>query len=193
MKLFSIPHNFFQTLVCGWNMSGSNQDVEGEELLDFEVQSPDKINVGSPENAACGGGPATKVSREHVDGVKVEADDHLEEGEVNSIRSSVNLEDGELSEEDFSGEAGLRVSVPTKECQRSWIEGFGVNKGVPTNVCRHFKAGRICMWGQVELLYNSMISVRIFSRRTVVSCTQRSFQSGETILCSKLQVQSRLW
>ena len=130
-------------------MSGSNQDVEGEELLDFEVQSPDKINVRSPENAACGGGPATKVSREHVDGVKVEADDHLEEGEVNSIRSSVNLEDGELSEEDFSGEAGLRVSVPTKECQRSWIEGF---KGIPTKVCRHFKAGRICMWGQVELL-----------------------------------------
>jgi len=109
---------------------GPGQDV-GEELLDFEVQSPVKLEEGSPEHANCGEVAATKVTGGHACGDKIEPGaDHLEDGEV-KVESQGNLEDGEISEEEGGGQAG-----------HGQVE---LNK---RRVCRHFAAGRTCMWGQ---------------------------------------------
>ena len=120
-------------------MSRPGQDV-GEELLDFELQSPVKLEEGSPEHANCGEVAATKVTGGHACGDKIEPGaDHLEDGEV-KVESQGNLEDGEISEEEGGGQAG-----------HGQVE---LNK---RRVCRHFAAGRTCMWGQVPLRITSKV------------------------------------
>jgi len=106
-------------------MSRPDQDVR-HELLDFEVQSPVKLKVETPEYTNCDEVAATKVLGGHAAGkIKTELDaDHLEEGEV-KVEGQGNLEDGEISEEEKGGQSELYKKV-----------------------CRHFAAGRICLWGQ---------------------------------------------
>ena len=114
-------------------MSQPGQDV-GEELLDFELQSPVKLEEESPEHANRDEVADTKVTGGggHACGDKIESDvNHLEDGEV-KVEDQPNLEDGELSEEEGGGQAAPHGQAEFKR-----------------RVCRHFAAGRTCMWGQV--------------------------------------------
>jgi len=104
-------------------MSRPEQDVR-HELLDFEVQSPVKLKAETPEHTNYDEVAATKVLGGHGR-IKTELDaDHLEEGEV-KVEGQGNLEDGEISEEEKGGQPNLFKKI-----------------------CRHFAAGRICLWGQ---------------------------------------------
>ena len=121
-------------------MSRSDQDVR-HELLDFEVQSPVKLKVETPEYTNCDEVAATKVHGGHAAGkIKTELDaDHLEEGEV-KVEGQGNLEDGEISEEEKGGQSELYKKI-----------------------CRHFAAGRICLWGQVPPRITSKVAFVIFT------------------------------
>jgi len=115
-------------------MSRPGQDVR-DELLDFEVQSPVKLEGESPEQGNGDEIAATKVTGggEHACGDKIEPDaQNLEDGEV-KIEGQGNLEDGEVSEEEGGGQAG---------------KGPGQAEVDNRRVCRHFAAGRTCLWGQ---------------------------------------------
>ena len=149
-------------------MSRSDQDV-GEELLDFEVQSPvKKIKVESPELAK-DTVAATKVRG----GNKIELDvEHLEDGEVKVEEGHQgNLEDGEISEDEGGGENGRKAEMHKKR------------------ICRHFAAGRTCLWGQVP--FQGGLGSPNFPR-IAGSCICRKGVSGETIPCSLLEVQPKL-
>ena len=105
-------------------------------LLDFEVQSPIKLKEESPEHANCNEVEATKVLGGHAAAGKIKTEldaDHLEEGEV-KVEVQDNLEDGEISEEEKDGQPELHKKV-----------------------CRHFAAGRTCLWGQVPLRITSKV------------------------------------
>ena len=114
-------------------MSRPGRDV-GEELLDFELQSPVKLEEESPQRANCDEVADTKVTGGggHACGDKIESDvNHLEDGEVKVV-DQPNLEDGEISEDEGGGQAAPHGQAEFKR-----------------RVCRHFAAGRTCMWGQV--------------------------------------------
>ena len=112
-------------------MSRPGQDV-GEELLDFELQSPVKLEEESPEHANCEVADTKVTGGGDACGDKIEPDaDHLEDGEV-KVEVQPNLEDGEISEEEGGGQAAPHGQAEFKR-----------------RVCRHFAAGRTCMWGQV--------------------------------------------
>jgi len=103
----------------------------GEELLDFELQSPVKLEEESPEHANCEVADTKVTGGGDACGDKIEPDaDHLEDGEV-KVEVQPNLEDGEISEEEGGGQAAPHGQAEFKR-----------------RVCRHFAAGRTCMWGQ---------------------------------------------
>ena len=145
-------------------MSRPEQDVR-HELLDFEVQSPVKLKAETPEHTNCDEVAATKVLGGHGR-IKTELDaDHLEEGEV-KVEGQGNLEDGEISEEEKGGQPGFYKKV-----------------------CRHFAAGRICLWGQVP---PQRLSWSFQFLRIAGSHISRKRANGGTIQCSLLKVQSKL-
>ena len=131
-------------------MSRSDQDV-GEELLDFEVQSPvKKIKVESPELAK-----DTVAAIKVRGGNKIELDvEHLEDGEVKVEEGHQgNLEDGEISEDEGGGENGRKAEMHKKR------------------ICRHFAAGRTCLWGQVP--FQGCLGHLIFPELPVLASAER--------------------
>lgn len=158
-------------------MSRPGQDVR-DELLDFEVQSPVKLEGESPEQGNGDEIAATKVTGggEHACGDKIEPDaQNLEDGEV-KIEGQGNLEDGEVSEEEGGGQAG---------------KGPGQAEVDNRRVCRHFAAGRTCLWGQVPPKITSKVISSQFLR-IAGSCISRKPVGGAIIPCSLLEVQLKL-
>jgi len=115
------------------NGQSPSQNVD-EELLDFEVQSPVKVKEECSTHVSCDASNLRKVL-DGGSGVKIEADAGLVTVEENALD---NLEEGEISEEEEVGESGI---VDTKGTKR---EGQATKQ----TVCRHFKAGSTCFWGQ---------------------------------------------
>jgi len=115
------------------NAQSPSQNVD-EELLDFEVQSPVKVKEECSTHGSCDASNLRKVL-EGGSGLKIEADAGPVTVEENALD---NLEEGEISEEEEVGESGI---VDTKGTKR---EGQATKK----TVCRHFKAGSTCFWGQ---------------------------------------------
>ena len=119
------------------NAQSPSQNVD-EELLDFEVQSPVKVKEECSTHGSCDASNLRKVL-DGGSGVKTEADAGPVTVEENALD---NLEEGEISEEEEVGESGI---VDTKGTKR---EG----QVTKHTVCRHFKAGSICFWGQVYMM-----------------------------------------
>ena len=119
------------------NAQSPSQNVD-EELLDFEVQSPVKVKEECSSHGSCDASNLRKVL-DGGSGVKIEADVGLVTVEENALD---NLEEGEISEEEEVGESGIVVTKGTKR------EGQATKK----TVCRHFKAGSTCFWGQVYMM-----------------------------------------
>ena len=119
------------------NAQSPSQNVD-EELLDFEVQSPVKVKEECSTHGSCDASNLRKVL-DGGSGVKIEADAGPVTVEENVLD---NLEEGEISEEEEVGESGI---VDTKGTKR---EGQSTKK----TVCRHFKAGSTCFWGQVYMM-----------------------------------------
>jgi len=115
------------------NAQSPSQNVD-EELLDFEVQSPVKVKEECSTHVSCDASNLRKVL-DGGSGVKIEADAGPVTVEENALD---NLEEGEISEEEEVGESGI---VDTKGTKR---EGQATKQ----TVCRHFKAGSTCFWGQ---------------------------------------------
>jgi len=114
------------------NSQSPSQNVD-EELLDFEVQSPVKVKEECSTHGSCDASNLRKVL-DGGSGVKVEADAGLVTVEENALD---NLEEGEISEEEV-GESGIADTKGTKREEQA-------TKQI---VCRHFKAGSTCFWGQ---------------------------------------------
>ena len=120
------------------NAQSPSQNVD-EELLDFEVQSPVKVKEECSTHGSCDASNLRKVL-EGGSGLKVEAD----AGPVTVEEYALdNLEEGEISEEEEEvGESGI---VDTKGTKRE-------EQATKKTVCRHFKAGSTCFWGQVYMM-----------------------------------------
>jgi len=114
------------------NSQSPSQNAD-EELLDFEVQSPVKVKEECSTHGSCDASNLRKVL-DGGSGVKVEADAGLVTVEENALD---NLEEGEISEEEV-GESGIADTKGTKREEQA-------TKQI---VCRHFKAGSTCFWGQ---------------------------------------------
>ena len=127
------------------NALSPSQNVD-EELLDFEVQSPVKVKEECSTHGSCDASNLRKV----LDGggvVKVEADAGLVTVEENALD---NLEEGEISEEEV-GESGI-VDTKSKGTKRE-------EQATKQIVCRHFKAGSTCFWGQVYMVEISVTMI----------------------------------
>ena len=135
---------FCKRLAMSQNVQSQSQNVD-EELLDFEVQSPVKVKEECSTHGSCDASNLRKVL-DGGSGVKVEADAGLVTVEENALD---NLEEGEISEEEEVGESG---TVDTKGTKRE-------EQATKQIVCRHFKAGSTCFWGQVYVMEISVITI----------------------------------
>ena len=121
------------------NSQSPSQNVD-EELLDFEVQSPVKVKEECSTHGSCDASNLRKVL-DGGSGVKIEADVGLVTVEETALD---NLEEGEISEEEEVGD--------TKGTKRE-------EQASKQIVCRHFKAGSTCFWGQVYMMEISLITI----------------------------------
>ena len=126
------------------NSQSPSQNID-EELLDFEVQSPVKVKEECSTHGSCDASNLRKVL-DGGSGVKVEADAGLATVEENALD---NLEEGEISDEEEVGGSGI-VDTKSKGTKRE-------EQATKQIVCRHFKAGSTCFWGQVPMMEVSVI------------------------------------
>ena len=134
---------FCKRLAMSRNSQSPSQNVD-EELLDFEVQSPVKVKEECSTHGSCDASNLRKVL-DGGSGVKIEADAGLVTVEENALD---NLEEGEISEEEV-GESGI---VDIKGTKRE-------EQATKQIVCRHFKAGSTCFWGQVYMVEIPVIMI----------------------------------
>ena len=128
------------------NAQSPSQNVD-EELLDFEVQSPVKVKEECSTHGSCDASNLRKVL-DGGSGVKIEADAGLVTVQENALD---NLEEGEISEEEVGG-SGIVDTIGTKGTKRE-------EQATKQIVCRHFKAGSTCFWGQVYMMEISGITI----------------------------------